>query len=162
MSKSLRWSVVGGVLASAAALAFAPIWRAEAAETVDSPVAFEICTPEGAAAVEKCQVLGLPPAYQVPGGRVLIIEQVSGSCGSDAAPGLDFRPELLAQTNGAVVGHWIIGVTNPEDPGGLIPLTLTRIYADPASAFTIGLTGVPSGLAGRFCRLSVSGRLAKP
>jgi hypothetical protein len=162
MTKSLRWSVVVGVLASAVALAFAPMWRAEAAETVDSPVAFEICTPEGAAAVEKCQALGLPAAYQVPVGRVLIVEQVSGSCGSDATPGLDLRPALLAQTNGAVVSHWMIGVTDPDEPGGLIPLTLTRIYADPASAFTFGLTGVPSGLAGRFCRASVSGRLAKP
>jgi hypothetical protein len=162
MRKSLRWSVVGGVLASAVALAFAPHWRAEAAETVDSPVAFEICGAEGAGAVAKCEALGLPAAYQVPAGRVLIVEQVSGSCGSDADPGLDFRAALSAQTNGVVVSHWIIGVTNPADPGGLIPLTLTKIYADPASAFTIGVADVPTGPGGRFCQASVSGRLAKP
>ena len=157
-----RASVIVGVLGCVAVVALTPVWRAEAAETTSSPVAFEICAPDGDAAIEKCTSLGMPPAYQVPATRVLVVEQVSGDCGSDADPGLPIRPALLAQTGGTLVSHWIIGVIDPTRPGGLIPLTLTSVYADPGSSFTIGLEHVPSGSAGRFCRVSVSGRLLKP
>ena len=158
----LRGSVLLGALGCVVMMAFSPLWRAEAAESGNAPVAFELCTADGADAIEKCSLLGMPPAYQVPSTRMLIVEQVSGDCGSDADPGLPFRPALLAQTGGTLVSHWIIGVTDPSRPGGLIPLTLTSIYADPGSSFTIGLDHVPPGSLGRFCRVSVSGRLAKP
>ena len=158
----LRGSVIIGALGCIAVVAFAPLWPAEAAEGGNTPVAFELCTADGADAIDKCNAQGLPPAYQVPSTRVLIVEQVSGDCGSDADPGLPLRPALVAQTGGALVSHWIIGVTDPSRPGGLIPLTLTSVYADPGSSFTIGLERVPTGELGRFCRVSVSGRLAKP
>ena len=162
MKNVLRRSVLITALGCVAAVSFTPLWHAEAAETVESPIAFEICAADGADAIEKCNALGMPPAYQVPATRVLIVEQVSGDCGSDASPGLPLRPALLAQTGGTLVGHFIVGVTDPTRPGGVIPLTLTRVYADPGSSFTIGLDHVPTGPLGRFCRASVSGRLAKP
>ncbi len=136
--------------------------RAEAAaESQVSPVAFELCTAEGALAIEKCQVLGPPPTYVVPAGRVFTIEQVSGDCSSDAAPGSPLRPAIVAQTGGAVVPHWIIGIPREAPfPGGLIPLEATRIYADTNSIVTLGLSDVPR-IADRFCRVSFSGTLTK-
>jgi hypothetical protein len=161
MRKSLQWSLTIALIASVLALASAPARHAEAAETIASPVAFDLCTGDQPPAVQKCQALGPPPAYQVPAGRVLIVEQVSGDCGSDAQPGLPLRPQIVAQTSGTIVRHTIIGVTHPDEPGGRIPLTLTRIYADANSSVTIGLTDVPGGPSGAFCRVSFSGRLEK-
>lgn len=162
MRNSLRWSSIIVALAGVAALAFAQDWRAEAAEGGPTPVAFEICVADGPTAIEKCDVLGMPATFPVPSTRMLVVEQVSGDCGSDSIPGLPLRPGLLAQTGGALVSHWIIGVVDPTRPGGVIPLTMTSVYADPGSSFTVNLERVPSGPLGRFCRLSVSGRLVKP
>jgi len=132
---------------------------AEAAD-LGTPVAFNLCTAEGPQAVEKCEAVGNPPVYQVPHGRRLIIEQVSGDCGGDGSPGEPLRMTIVAQTGGAVVEHAIIGIPRPSQPGGLIPLTNTRIYADPKSSVTIGLTEIPA-FAGRFCRVAFSGLLVK-
>jgi hypothetical protein len=96
----------------------------------------------------------------VPNGRRLIIEQVSGDCASDGNPGLPLRAGIVAQTQAAVVEHAIIGVTRPDLPGGQIPLTLTRIYADANSPVTIGLSEVPA-FSARLCRLAFSGQLVK-
>jgi hypothetical protein len=134
--------------------------RLAEAQTLGKPVAFNLCAPEGAAAIEKCDVIGHPAAYDVPSGRTLIIEQVSGDCGSDAAPGLPLRMAVVAQTGGVVVEHAIIGIPNASLPGGQIPLTRTRIYADPKTSVTIGLTEIP-GSTGRFCRVAFSGQLVK-
>src|ERR687895_2389264 len=60
-------------------------------QQVLNPVAFTLCTAEGAGAVEKCEAFGNPPTYQVPSGRRLIIEQVSGDCGSDEDSGKPLR-----------------------------------------------------------------------
>jgi hypothetical protein len=134
--------------------------RAEAADTGDSTVAFVLCTPEGSAAVEKCGLLGGPSAYQVPVGRRLIIEQVSGNCADDGEAGLPLRANIVAQTQGVTLQHGIIGVPNADTAGGLIPLTLTRIYADTNSSVTIDVGEVPA-FANRLCRLTFSGQLVK-
>jgi hypothetical protein len=162
MRNSLRWSSILVAVAGVVAFTFTQDWRAEAAEGGATPVAFEICAADGPSAIEKCDVLGMPASFPVPSTRILVVEQVSGDCGSDATSGLPVRPGLLAQTGGIVVTHWIIGVVDPTRPGGLVPLTLTSLYADPGSFFTLNLERVPSGPSGRFCRLSVSGRLVKP
>jgi hypothetical protein len=47
--------------------------RLAEAQTLGKPVAFNLCAPEGAAAIEKCDVIGHPAAYDVPSGRTLII-----------------------------------------------------------------------------------------
>jgi hypothetical protein len=134
--------------------------KAEAADTTDSPVGFALCTPEGSAAAEKCGIFGLPPSYQVPAGRRLIIEQVSGDCADDGQPGEPLRAGIVAQTQGAVLKHAIIGVPNAESPGGRIPLTLTRIYADGNSTVTIDVVEVPA-FSARLCKLTFSGLLTK-
>ena len=144
------------------ALAMASASTIHAAQPNDEPVAFELCTPEGPLALQKCEAFGLPPSYRVPAGKRLIIEQVSGSCSGDPeATGQPFRASVIAETQGTLAEHSIIGVAEPDLPGGKIPLTLTRIYADPDSEVTIGLTEVPAS-DGRFCRLTFSGQLTKP
>ncbi len=130
-------------------------------QQVLDPVAFALCTAEGPAAVQKCEVIGNPPTYQVPPGRRLVVEQVSGDCGTDYDPGAPLLIKIVAQTKGVVLGHEIIGVTRSDAAGGRIPLTLTRIYADPHSTLTIDLTGIPA-VEGRFCRATFSGQLVKP
>ncbi len=130
-------------------------------QPVLDPAAFALCTAEGLGAVEKCEAVGNPPTYQVPPGRRLLIEQVSGDCGTDYEHGAPFLIKVVARTKGVVLGHEIIGVTRPDQPGGRIPLTLTRIYADPQSMVTIDLTGIPA-VEGRFCRVTFSGQLVKP
>lgn len=162
MKNVIRWSVLVGVLVSVVTVAFSTMRPAEAAESLDTPIAFQLCVADGADAIVKCNAVGSPAAYQVPAARVLLVEQVSGDCGSDAQPGLALYPALAAQTGGVLVNHWVVGIPNPNQPGGLIPSTLTRVYADPGSTFTIDLTRVPAGSLGRFCRISVSGRLVKP
>ena len=59
------------------------------------------------------EALQTSAAYQMPSTLMLIVEQVSGDCGSDADPGLPLPPALLPQTAGALVSHWIIGVPDP-------------------------------------------------
>jgi hypothetical protein len=160
MKHALRTSLAIVVVAFAAGAASTS--NVEAADSVGSPVAFKLCPAEGEDAVVKCQVIGDPASYLVPTGRLLTIEQVSGDCGGDGEPGEALRISIKTQTGGVSVPHWIIGVpfeTNAS--GGLIPLTLTRIYADPNSSVTIGLGFVPS-VSGAFCRLSFSGTLTKP
>ena len=137
-----------------------PSSRIAGAESLGDPVAFALCTAEGPQAVEKCEAIGDPPAYQVPQRRRLVIEQVSGDCGGDGEPGLPLKMTIVAQTGGVVVEHGIIGVPQAPLPGGQIPLTRTRIYADPKSSVTIGLTGIPA-FSGRFCRVAFSGLLFK-
>jgi hypothetical protein len=129
-------------------------------QTLD-PIAFELCTPEGDGAGEKCEALGFPPSYKVPAGRRLVIEQVSGLCGSDANQGEPLEASIIAQTKGVVAEHTIIGIPRLGVFGGKIPLTLTRIYADANSSVTIGVTGIPA-FSDRFCRLAFSGQLVKP
>ncbi|MGH9897031.1 MAG: hypothetical protein ACREA0_34540, partial [bacterium] len=144
------------------ALAMASASTIHAEQSKGEPVAFELCTPEGPSALQKCEALGLPPSYRVPAGKLLIIEQVSGSCAGDSeATGQPLRANVVAQTQGTLAEHSIIGVAEPDLPGGKIPLTLTRIYADPASEVTIGLTEVPA-FSDRSCRLTFSGQLTKP
>jgi hypothetical protein len=150
MSQTPLRVLMAALLASTLAGGLSAARLAEA-DTLGKPVAFNLCAPEGPQAVEKCEAIGHPAAYDVPDGRTLIIEQVSGDCGSDAAPGLP---------GGVVVEHAIIGIPNASLPGGQIPLTPTRIYADPKSAVTIGLTEIP-GSSGRFCRAAFSGQLVK-
>ena len=134
--------------------------RAEAADSGDPSVAFVLCTPEGSAAVEKCGILGGPSAYDVPVGRRLIIEQVSGNCADDGSAGLPLTAKIVAKTQGVTLQHGIIGVANADSPGGQIPLTLTRIYADSNSSVTIDVSEVPA-FANRLCRLTFSGQLVK-
>ena len=160
MNPSLRWIVpVLAIIAVLVVARQAPY--VEAAAVADLPVAVELCTPEGDAAVEKCQVFGLPPTYQVPAGRRLIIEQVSGDCASDATePGRHGRVSIEARTNGTDASHLITLESRPDLPAGEIPLTLTRIYADAGSTVTMGLTQVPA-FANRSCRAVFSGQLVK-
>lgn len=148
------------ILLTALAMASPSTIRAE--QSKDEPVAFELCAAEGPSALQKCEAFGLPPSYRVPAGKRLIIEQVSGSCSGDPeAKGQPFRASVIAETQGTLAEHSIIGVAEPGVPGGKIPLTLTRIYADSDSEVTIGLTEVPAS-DGRFCRLTFSGELTKP
>ena len=148
-------------LLTALAMASASTTHAAQQPTVE-PVAFELCTPEGPLAVQKCDAFGLPPSYRVPAATRLIIEQVSGSCATDSEElGQPLRASVVAQTQGTLAEHSIIGVTEPGVPGGKIPLTLTRIYADPDSEVTIGLSEVPAS-GNRSCRLTFSGQLTKP
>ena len=79
--------------------------RAEAADSGDPSVAFVLCTPEGSAAVEKCGILGGPSAYDVPIGRRLIIEQVSGNCADDGSAGLPLTAKIVAKTQGVTLQH---------------------------------------------------------
>jgi hypothetical protein len=160
MNSSLRWIVT--LLAAIAVLVVGrQAQHVEAAAVADLPVAFEICTPEGAAAVEKCQAFGLPPTYQVPLGRRLIVEQVSGDCASDATEnGRQGRVSIEARTNGTDASHLITLEARPDLPAGEIPLTLTRIYADAGSTVTMGLTQVPA-FGNRSCRAVFSGQLVK-
>ncbi len=124
------------------------------------PVAFRLCTGDGPGGIAKCSVLGDPPTHQVPAGRRLIIEQVSGECGSDeVVPVAQPVADIIAQTAGAVVPHSLALLLFPNRPGGIVSLTNTRIYADPGSQVTIGL-GAISGDS--FCRLAFSGQLVKP
>ncbi|HEY7601704.1 MAG TPA: hypothetical protein VIB60_04285 [Methylomirabilota bacterium] len=124
------------------------------------PVAFRLCTAEGPNVLVKCQTLGDPPSRTVPAGRRLVIEQVSGECASDVSnPVVPPTAEILAQTGGTVVPHAIVLVPFASLPGGLVPLTLTRIYADPGSQVTIGLDGLSGE---KFCRMSFSGQLVRP
>jgi hypothetical protein len=155
-----QWVMVAIVGVFALAMGSGLTRHVEAADATDSPVAFQLCTPEGAGAVEKCGIFGLPPTYQVPAGRKLIIEQVSGDCADDDAAALPLRASIVAQTQGFVASHAIIGVPNTDAPGGKIPLTLTRIYADGNSTVTIGLSEVPV-VAGRLCRMTFSGLLVR-
>ena len=144
------------------ALAMASASTVSAAQSQFGPVAFELCTPEGPLAVQKCEALGPPPSYRVPPGTRLVIEQVSGSCATDSEePGQPFRASVVAQTQGVLAGHSIIGVAEPGVPGGKLPLTLTRIYADPDSEVTIGMSEVPAS-GNRSCSLTFSGQLVKP
>jgi hypothetical protein len=161
MRNSSRTSVAVAAVVLTIALGAMSTWHVEAADVVGSPVAFELCSPEGAAAVEKCQIIGNPPSYTVPPGRVLTIEQVSGDCGGDGQIPSPWRVSIIAQTGGVSVPHWIIGVADPDSVAGPVPLTNTRIYADGNSSLTVGLTEVP-GFNNRFCRLSFSGTLTKP
>jgi hypothetical protein len=158
-NKLLQGGIAAVVVVFVVAMGSGLTRRVEAADT-DASVAFQLCTAEGDGAVEKCGIFGLPPTYQVPSGRRLIIEQVSGDCADDDAPALPLRASIVAQTRGFVASHAIIGVPNPDSPGGRIPLTLTRIYADANSSVTIGLKEVPV-FAGRLCRLTFSGLLVK-
>jgi len=156
----------GSMLAVAAAACLltmaAPARAAEPLAGGEVPVAFNLCTAEGSNAQDKCAAFGYPPSYQVPAGRRLIVEQVSGDCGGDATePGLPLRVGIVAQTHGVVVEHGIIGVPWPALPGGRIPLTLTRVYADGGSIVTLGITEVP-GFSDRLCRIAFSGQLVKP
>ena len=132
---------------------------AHALETA-APVAFVLCAPEGFNAQQRCDAFGQPPAYQVPSGRVLLIEQVSGVCSGDDLPGEPWHADIVASTQGVIVPHAILGIPGALTSGGSIALTLTRIYADPGSSVTIGLIGIP-GSANRFCHLAFSGRLLK-
>ena len=160
MKLSLGWitATLAGIAVIVAVRHTPPV---QAAAVADLPVAFELCTPEGDAAVEKCQAFGLPPTYQVPTGRRLIIEQVSGDCASDAAePGRHGRVSIEARTNGTDASHLITLESRPDLPAGEIPLTLTRIYADAGSTVTMGLTQVPA-FANRSCRAVFSGQLVK-
>ena len=159
MNRASFWILVAATLGAFLIPGSASSRPAEA-DALRTPVAFSLCTAEGDQAVEKCQVIGNPPAFQVPPGRRLIIEQVSGDCGGDGEPGLPLRMTIVAQTGGVLVEHAIIGIPRPPQPGGLIPLTSTRIYADPRSSVTIGLTEVPA-FAGRFCRVAFSGLLVR-
>ncbi len=159
MSKAPVMLLVTATVASVL-IGWLPSSRLAEADSLGDPVAFALCTAEGAQAVEKCQAVGDPPAYQVPNRRRLIIEQVSGDCGGDGAPGEPLRMTIVAQTGGVVVEHAIIGIPRPPQPGGLIPLTRTRIYADAKSSVTIGLTEIPA-FSGRFCRVAFSGLLVK-
>ena len=160
MKPSLRW-VVGTLAGIAVIVSVRHAPRVQAAAVADLPVAVEICTPEGDLAVEKCQAFGLPATYQVPVGRRLVIEQVSGDCASDATePGRHGRVSIDARTNGADASHLITLDSRPDLPAGEIPLTLTRIYADGGSAVTLGLTQVPA-FGNRSCRAVFSGQLVK-
>ena len=103
---------------------------------------------------------GGPSAYDVPIGRRLIIEQVSGNCADDGSAGLPLTAKIVAKTQGVTLQHGIIGVANADSPGGQIPLTLTRIYADSNSSVTIDVSEVPA-FANRLCRLTFSGQLVK-
>ena len=160
MKPSFCWMIVAlaGIVVFAAGRHTPEV---QAATIVDLPVAFEICTPEGPAAVEKCQGFGLPPTYQVPAGRRLVIEQVSGDCASDATePGRHGRVSIEARTNGVDASHLITLDSRPDLPAGEIPLTLTRIYGDAGSIVTLGLTQVPA-FGNRSCRIVFSGQLVK-
>ena len=160
MKPSLRWIIatLAGITVIVAARSTP---RVEAAAVADLPAAIEICTPEGDAAIDKCQAFGLPPTYQVPAGRRLVIEQVSGDCASDATePGRHGRVSVDARTNGVDASHLITLDSRPDLPAGEIPLTLTRIYADAGSTVTMGLTQVPV-FANRLCRAVFSGQLVK-
>jgi hypothetical protein len=159
MSRMSLLALVAAPLAAALVGRLAPGRLAEA-ENLGKPVAFNLCTPEGPLAVQKCDAVGHPAAYDVPSGRNLIIEQVFGDCGGDGDAGLPLRMTVVAQTDGVVVEHAIIGIPNRSTPGGLIPLTPIRIYADPKSSVTLGLTEVP-GVSGRFCRAAFSAQLFK-
>jgi hypothetical protein len=125
------------------------------------PVAFTLCTPEGPGATQTCDALGFPASYQVPAGKRLIIEQVAGSCGGDAEQDESTEAAIVARTAGVIVSHPISGSRLPTDLAIRIPLTLTRIYADPHSSVTIGLTRV-SASNNRYCWLRFSGQLVKP
>lgn len=160
MNPSFRWIVAAlfGLAVITAARQTPPV---QAAAVADLPVAFELCTPEGPAAVDKCQAFGLPATYQVPLGRRLVIEQVSGDCASDATePGRHGRVSIEARTNGVDASHLITLDSRPDLPAGEIPLTLTRIYADGSSTVTMGLTQVPV-FGNRLCRAVFSGQLVK-
>ena len=124
------------------------------------PVAFRLCTGDGPGGIAKCIARGDPPTHQVPAGRRLIIEQVSGECGSDqVTPVTQQVADIVAQTAGAVVPHSIVLLTFPNQPGGVVSLTNTRIYADAGSQVTIGLGAVGGD---SFCHLAFSGQLVKP
>jgi hypothetical protein len=159
MSTRSQRIVAGAAIAGVAFVAWMSR-RAEAADSGDPSVAFVLCTPEGALAVEKCGILGGPATYQVPVGKRLIIEQVSGNCADDGGPGLPLTANIVAQTQGVTLQHGVIGVPNADTPGGQIPLTLTRIYADSNSSVTIDVREVPA-FANRLCRLTFSGQLVK-
>jgi hypothetical protein len=160
MTRPLRWTLVIAAIAVVPFVMAQTTRRAEAADTGDSPIGFALCTPDGLAAVEKCGVFGLPASYQVPSGRRLIVEQVSGDCADDGQPGEPLRAMIVAQTQGVVLRHAIIGVPNTESAGGRIPLTLTRISADGNSIVTIDVGEVPA-FSARLCKLTFSGRLTK-
>lgn len=129
--------------------------------SVVEPVAFTLCTPEGPGATQTCTALGFPASYTVPPGKRLIIEQLAGSCGGDADQDESTEATIVAQTAGVIVGHPIGGVLLPPGSAVRIPLTLTRIYADPQSVVTIGLTSV-AAFSNRRCWLRFSGQLVKP
>lgn len=160
MNTLLRWTLAAGFVASVFAVGARTAPAAPAAGNGRSPAAFELCTSEGPNAAQKCAAFGLPAAYTVPPGRLLVIEQVSGQCSGDDQPGLPTLASILVQTDGVVVPHTIIGVPQSNLPVALIPLTLTRMYADPNSTLTLGLTDVPA-ISNRLCRIAFSGQLIK-
>ena len=160
MTRPVQWVLVIVSLTVVLLVGAQTTRRAEAADTADSTIGFALCTPEGPAAAEKCGIFGLPPSYQVPAGRRLVIEQVSGDCADDGQPGEPLRGGIVAQTQGVVLRHAIIGVPNTESAGGRIPLTLTRIYADGNSNVTIDVGEVPA-FSARLCKLTFSGLLTK-
>jgi hypothetical protein len=133
--------------------------RAVAAE----PVAFRLCVPEGDGAVEKCGIFGDPATYVVPAKQQLTIEQVSGDCSSPALADPRVQTaEIVAQTGGTILPHQVLVVTILDTPGGTVPVTNVRVYADPGSIVTIGLGGIAADPGGRFCRLVFSGQLVRP
>lgn len=125
------------------------------------PVAFTLCTPEGPGATQTCEALGFPASYQVPAGKRLIIEQVAGSCGGDAEQDESTEAAIVARTAGVIVAHPISGSPLPPGLAVRIPLTLTRIYANPQSLVTVGLTSV-RGSNSRYCWLRFSGQFVTP
>ena len=126
-------------------------------------VAFRLCVAEGDPAIEKCGVFGDPASYVVPTKKQLTIEQVSGDCaGAALADPRVQTGEIVAQTGGTVLPHQVLLVTVLGAPGGTVPVTNVRIYADPGSIVTIGLGGIAPDPGGRLCRLVFSGQLGRP
>ncbi len=131
--------------------------------------AVRVCVPFGDDATQKCQALGESASFQAPAGKVLVLEQVSGSCGMST--GITLLDVLLsAQTNGSNLDH-TFPMKYPVPPGGSNPIGVvfenTRIYADAGSMVSLqNGSAIGPGSPGEFpqfvCRLTLSGHLVNP
>jgi hypothetical protein len=109
------------------------------------------------------QLNTLPVAFSVPPDKRLVIEFVSGECGSPDASSVLLRASLSTTVGGELAAHFM-----PIEPRTTAPALLhtfafqARIHADPGSSVSFSRVAAeaPPGLFQ--CHVTVSGQLVDP
>ena len=106
----------------------------------------------------------VPHFFTAPLGRRIVIEQISGFCSS-----VDSTASGVVRLDATVAGMPGVLTVLPQGPfnpslgfGFIIPATLTRIYPDPGTDFSFGLSPAGQSGSGIVCNASLIGYTTRP